>query len=123
MFAFITVLIILVSIVLILTVLVQNSKGGGLSSSFGSGNQFGGVVQTNKFLEKATWILAGALLFLSVMASITVPTEKDKKNESVIQKQISLEKNFDQIPVVPSKDAVDKQVKQQNAATDKKKDK
>jgi preprotein translocase subunit SecG len=58
----ISILIILVCVFLILVVLVQNSKGGGLASSFASSNQVMGVRKTGDFLEKATWTLAAALL-------------------------------------------------------------
>src|SRR4051812_23344169 len=65
----ISVLIILVCILLILIVLVQNSKGGGLASSFSSSNQVMGVRKTADFLEKATWSLAVALLALSLISA------------------------------------------------------
>lgn len=67
LFNFISVLIIIVCIILILIVLVQNSKGGGLASSFASSNQFMGVRKTADFLEKATWTLAATLLFLCIL--------------------------------------------------------
>ena len=39
--------------------MVQNPKGGGLSSSFGGGTQqVGGVQKTSDFLDRSTWILA-----------------------------------------------------------------
>ena len=56
-------------ILLILVVLVQESKGGGLSSSFGGSNQIMGVRQTTDFLEKATWTLAIALLAFSLLSA------------------------------------------------------
>jgi len=65
----ISIAIILVCILLILIVLVQNSKGGGLASSFSSSNQVMGVRKTADFLEKATWSLAGALLVLSLISA------------------------------------------------------
>ncbi|MCW3104539.1 MAG: preprotein translocase, SecG subunit [Bacteroidetes bacterium] len=65
----ISIAIILVCILLILIVLVQNSKGGGLASSFSSSNQVMGVRKTADFLEKATWSLAGALLVLSLLSA------------------------------------------------------
>lgn len=65
----ISVLIVIDCILLILVVLVQNSKGGGLASSFSSSNQVMGVRKTADFLEKATWALAGTLLFLSVIST------------------------------------------------------
>ena len=60
MYVFISILILIASILLILIVLIQNSKGGGLASGFSSSNQIMGVRKTTDFLEKATWSLAGA---------------------------------------------------------------
>lgn len=60
---------ILASIVLILVVLVQNSKGGGLSSNFSSSNQIMGAPKTADFLEKTTWALAGTIIVLSLISS------------------------------------------------------
>ena len=39
------------AILLILIVLLQNSKGGGLDSSFGNVNQLGGVAWRNNFCK------------------------------------------------------------------------
>jgi len=58
MYLAITILIFLAALLLILIVLVQNSKGGGLSSGFSATNQVMGVRKTTDFLEKATWTLA-----------------------------------------------------------------
>jgi preprotein translocase subunit SecG len=87
LFSFITILIVVVSVLLILIVLVQNSKGGGLTSSFASSNQFMGVRKTADFLEKATWTLAGALLFLCIIASFTVQ-RNDTTPKSAIDEQV-----------------------------------
>lgn len=74
----ISVLIIIVCVLLILVVLVQNSKGGGLASSFASSNQVMGVRKTADFLEKTTWTLAIALLALSLISTAyNQPTEGD----------------------------------------------
>lgn len=73
MYSFVSALVILVSILLILIVLVQNSKGGGLSANFSSSNQVMGVRKTTDFLEKATWTLAGALLVLAFVAVMALP--------------------------------------------------
>ena len=43
MYVFISILILIASILLILIVLIQNSKGGGLASGFSSSNQIMGV--------------------------------------------------------------------------------
>ena len=50
-------LIIFVSFLLVLVIMVQNPKGGGLSSSFGGDSQqIGGVKKTTDFLDKSTWV-------------------------------------------------------------------
>ena len=68
------VLIIAVAILLILIIMVQNPKGGGLSSSFGGqGSQnLGGVQSTTNFLDKATWTLAIALFALILLSNFSI---------------------------------------------------
>ena len=67
------VLTLLVAILLICVVLIQKSKGGGLSSTFAGSNQIMGVRRTNNFIEKVTWSLAGAIAVLSVLCTFTMP--------------------------------------------------
>ena len=64
----IIILIVIVSVLLIIAVLVQNPKGGGLSSEFGGGatSQMFGVQRTGDLIENLTWgfftiMLVGAL--------------------------------------------------------------
>ena len=73
MYTLVVILILIVSVLLSLIVLVQNSKGGGLVSNFGGANQMMGVRQTTDFLEKATWTMAGILVVLCLISSITLP--------------------------------------------------
>ena len=73
MYVFISILILIASILMILIVLIQNSKGGGLASGFSSSNQIMGVRKTTDFLEKATWTLAGVLVFLSIVITAFIP--------------------------------------------------
>ena len=76
MAAILSILIILTCVVLILAVLIQNPKGGGLASGFSTGSQVMGVRRTADFLEKATWTLA-VLLFVFSIAT-TSPSGKGK---------------------------------------------
>jgi len=69
----VSVLILIACILLILVVLVQNSKGGGLAANFGSTGQIMGVRKTADFLEKATWYLAISLLALSLISILVIP--------------------------------------------------
>lgn len=94
------VLIVIVSVLLVLIVLVQNPKGGGLASGFTGATQFGGVSQTNKFLEKTTWTLALVLLGLSLIATISIPREKEG-NQQADMTEIINNTDFNQAPVNP----------------------
>ena len=87
MYTAISVLIVIICILLILIVLVQNSKGGGLASSFAASNQIMGVRKTTDFLEKATWTLAGAMLLLCVIAALAIP-RGEIGGKSAIQQQV-----------------------------------
>ena len=87
MYGLITGIILFVCILLILIVLVQNPKGGGLASSFSSSNQYMGVKRTADFIEKATWGLAGGLFVLCVLVTI-IPRNKSTERQSRIQDQI-----------------------------------
>jgi len=69
----ISVLVLLTCVLLILIVLVQNSKGGGLASNFASNNQIMGVRKTTDFLEKSTWTLAIVLLVLTLTSTFVIP--------------------------------------------------
>jgi len=84
---FITILILITCGLLVIVVLIQNPKGGGLSSQFSSSNQFMGVRKTADFLEKTTWTLAIILLSLSLLSNFNKPTEETDQ-ESIIQEQI-----------------------------------
>src|SRR5690606_21238328 len=68
------VLIILVSVVLTFFVLIQNPKGGGLSSGFAGGSNLMGVKRTGDFLEKGTWTLVVALLVFCLAINIAGPS-------------------------------------------------
>lgn len=87
MYGLITGIILFVCVLLVLIVLVQNPKGGGLASSFSSSNQFMGVKRTADFVEKATWGFAAALFLLSVIATM-IPREAPSERQSKIQDQI-----------------------------------
>ena len=68
-----TILIAFISVLLILIILVQNPKGGGLSSAFGgsqAANQVMGAANSTDMLEKITWGLATSLLVLCLATSV-----------------------------------------------------
>ena len=71
---FLTILIALVCVLLILVVLIQNPKGGGLDSTFGGSgaNQMFGAARSTDLIEKITWGLAITLFILCVITAIIV---------------------------------------------------
>lgn len=72
-FTFFAVLISIVCFFLVVIIMVQNPKGGGLSSTFGGSQQMIGSVQkTNQFLDRATWTLAGIAVVLTFLSSMTL---------------------------------------------------
>ena len=90
MYTVIVILILVVSVLLGLVVLVQNSKGGGLISNFGSANQMMGVRQTTDFLEKATWTMAVILVVLCLLSSMSIPRNVRTVQDSQMREQIEL---------------------------------
>ena len=104
MYVFITVLILIAAVCLILIVLVQNSKGGGLASSFASSNQIMGAPKTADFLEKATWTLAGIVIVLSIVAAAFLPNRKLGATSEIIDAfntEIPAPNFETQVPVAP----------------------
>lgn len=81
MYIFLSILTILTALVLILVVLVQNSKGGGLSSNFSSSNQIMGAPKTADFLEKLTWSLIGVVIVLS-LATAKILNNENKAQQT-----------------------------------------
>ena len=71
MFSIFLVLITIVCFLLIVVIMVQNPKGGGLSSSIGGSQQLGGVQKTTDFLDKSTWTLATILVALILLSSLS----------------------------------------------------
>lgn len=73
MLSTITILIAIVSVLLVIVVLMQNSKGGGIDATFGGqAQQLFGAARSTDFIEKATWVLVFALFVLCIVAVMTV---------------------------------------------------
>ncbi len=100
MYTAISVLVFIICLLLILIVLVQNSKGGGLASSFASSNQIMGVRRTTDFLEKATWTLAGAMMVLCIVVVFFID-RGENNGQSAIQNQINAQPVQQTIPSFP----------------------
>ncbi|MDC1516524.1 preprotein translocase subunit SecG [Cyclobacteriaceae bacterium] len=74
MYTLIIGVIIFLSLLLILVVLAQNPKGGGLSSQFGGAgvSQVMGVKKTGDLLEKLTWGFSIAILSLTLLSNLFI---------------------------------------------------
>ncbi|MEL6674225.1 MAG: preprotein translocase subunit SecG [Bacteroidota bacterium] len=77
------ILLILGSGLMIFVVVIQNSKGGGLSSTFGGGaaSQFG-ARRSNEAIEKITWYLAAGMVVIAFVANIFAANSVVRVQES-----------------------------------------
>ena len=78
-------IILFICVLLILVVLAQNPKGGGLSSQFGGGgaSQLMGVKRTGDLLEKLTWGFAIGLMVLTLGTHMMIDSSTDTTIRSV----------------------------------------
>ncbi|MCL6524594.1 MAG: preprotein translocase subunit SecG [Thermoflavifilum sp.] len=97
MIIFISILILIASVLLGLVVLIQNPKGGGLSGTFGSlGTQVIGAGRTTDVMEKTTWTLAIVIGFLCLASAFFIPRQSTTTQPSAVEKAIQT------MPVTPS---------------------
>ncbi len=75
-------LILVACVLMILAVLVQSPKSG-MAANFGASNQVMGVRQTSDFLEKFTWAMAGAILALSLLATVVMDGSQSGSSSSI----------------------------------------
>jgi len=61
-----------------------------------------GVRKTTDFLEKATWVLAGSLLILSIAGSAFIPRQQLDESQSRVQDQIENAIDPTQVPNFPT---------------------
>jgi preprotein translocase subunit SecG len=90
-------LIIFFAILLVLVILAQNAKGGGLTSQFGgsSASNIIGVKKTGDLLEKLTWGFIITIMVLSLSTNFITPSSSNPSNEI-------LERAGEQAPVNPN---------------------
>src|SRR5262245_66104651 len=89
MYTFLVSIEIIVSILLMIVILMQSSKGGGLAGSFGTGGMgtVFGVRRTADFLSRSTTYLAVVFLGLSLIINIFFLPGKQEGRESIIQRR------------------------------------
>jgi len=115
MYTFIIGLIIFFAILLVLVILAQNAKGGGLTSQFGgsSASNIIGVKKTGDLLEKLTWSFVIAIMVLSLSTSYMTATSEAPTNDILErageQAPVNINPNFnldtDDTEVVPADSA------------------
>ena len=95
-------IIIFVCVLLVLVVLAQNSKGGGLSGQFGGSgaSQLMGVKRTGDLLEKLTWGFAISLIVLALATHVILdPKDITETNRSINQERAAQQPSA---PATPS---------------------
>lgn len=72
------------AILLILIVVVQNSKGGGLSNALGASNITNviGTRRATQDIEKFTWYLLAAMMLMAFLANVTMNEKTVKTGDS-----------------------------------------
>ena len=90
MYTVLVILIVVLAILMCFIVLIQESKGGGLASSFSASNQIMGVRKTTDLVEKITWGLAAGMVVLSVLSVYFIP--KMVTEESAMMKAATEQK-------------------------------
>jgi len=93
---------VVVCFVLILTVLLQSSKGGGLAGAFGTGGQtmFGGQ-ETATFLSRLTTYLAVTFMILSLLLAFLSARRSSPGSRSLVRDAAQ------QQNVIPSGQSID----------------
>lgn len=98
----------LACVLLVLIVLIQNPKGGGLSSNFSASNNIMGVQRTGDILEKGTWVLAITIMVLAVLININASNSgSGDKSKSIIQEQLDKTATPGALPLLPGKSGAD----------------
>ncbi|MCX6120451.1 MAG: preprotein translocase subunit SecG [Ignavibacteriales bacterium] len=87
MYTFAIIIEVIIGILLMLAILMQSSKGGGLAGGFGGANMGAvfGVRRTSDFLTKLTQWMAGVFMVLALVINLWLLPRGEIKKESVIQ--------------------------------------
>ena len=99
MLALVVTLITITAILLVLVVLAQNSKGGGLSGQFGGSgaSQLMGVKRTTDLLEKITWGLAITLVLLTLSTELII---KQPSQQGIVSPNVEKAQQKTNLPVI-----------------------
>ena len=101
MYNAIVILIVVASVLMCLIVLIQESKGGGLASSFADNNAMLGVRKTTDVVEKATWGLAAVMVVLSIL-SVAFLGNTSNANSAIMEQAVEQQAtNPNNLPAIP----------------------
>lgn len=89
MFITLVILAIIICILLALIILIQNPKGGGLTSGFAGSNNVMGVQRTGDFLEKGTWVLIISLMVIVLLINVVPQSGVAGSSTEDIQNQVT----------------------------------
>ncbi|MBS3740667.1 MAG: preprotein translocase subunit SecG [Candidatus Cloacimonetes bacterium] len=117
MYTFLLVIHVIVCISLIVSVLMQSSKGGGLGGAFGGAggsDTLFGTEGASKFLKKVTQVLGVSFMVITILLAVTsgpqnvttresgvseeVQKEIDKKGQTQQPEESALPEGFEQLP-------------------------
>jgi len=102
-FSIFLVLITIVCFLLIIVIMVQNPKGGGLDSSVGGSQMLGGVQKTSDFLDKSTWTLATILIGLVLFSSLSFSGSLNDNSSKVFDESTTPAKTATPAKETPAK--------------------
>ena len=83
MYTFLISLALFSAFMLVLVILAQNSKGGGLSSQFGGSGASNiiGVKKTGDLLERLTWGFIVAIMAIALSTNMVAPTASSQNDD------------------------------------------
>jgi preprotein translocase subunit SecG len=114
MYTFLVALLVVASVLLILAVLMQSGKGGGLAATFGgvgtSPDSFFGTRQMGNVLTKASWYLGGGFLLLGFVLSLM--SSRAATSRSVLDQPAGA---ATPVPVTPTPSASEAPIPLENA--------
>jgi preprotein translocase subunit SecG len=103
------------AILLIISVLMQASKGSGLAGTFGGAGNMGamfGSRRTADFLSRATWWLGGIVAVLAIVVNLFfLPGKVTQEQRSIIQE--TGRQNVPQTPTLPQQNQLPPPIEEQ----------
>lgn len=82
---------ILASILMVAAVVIQNSKGGGINSAFGTAGatQMLGARRSDETIEKFTWYLATAIMVFAFLTNVMSVKPETKSTEWLMKESLN----------------------------------